>query len=178
MANEIEEKFAHFTKAINNSLDTENWYAALLVALTLPDICGYLENPQEKSSPRYVKWFNSYMTPKYTIRIGPKNKEHIFLNGKDAYALRCAYLHSGTFHTDKQWIKDALRRFKFVTVEDRRIHRNQSGQILQLQVNLFCLEICDAVNEWIEVNKDNKEIIKLTDTMIEIEHIGIGSLGI
>jgi hypothetical protein len=172
MSNELNEKFLHFTNAIEVSLETKNWYAALLVALTLPDICGYLENPEEKSSRRYVKWFNSYMTPKYTKRIGPSREEHIFLNGNDAYALRCSYLHSGTFHTDNEWIRDALNKFRFVTTpNNQEVHLNQSDQTLQLQVDLFCLEICEAVREWSENNKNNTDILNLTETMIEIEHL-------
>jgi hypothetical protein len=166
----LENKFNHFTESINSSLETKNWYAALLVALTLPDICGYLESPEEKSSSRYVRWFNKYMTPKYTSNIGPNREKHIFLNGSDAYALRCAYLHSGTFHTDKQWIKDALNKFRFVTSKGY-IHNNQINNTLQLQVDIFCKEICEAVNEWVNEKQENQEILRLTDTMIEIENI-------
>lgn len=175
MSNRLEEKLSHFTNSIKKALENKNWFAALLVSLTIPDVCGYLEDPKEKSSSRYVKWFNSYMTPKYTKTIGADGKEHIFLNGNDAYALRCAYLHSGTFHTDDQWIKDALNNFRFVALlNGGEIHRNQTNQTLQLQVDKFCLEICDSVNEWIQNNKDNDEIFKLTNTMIEIEFINGG----
>ena len=39
-----------FTSAIEQALADKNWYGALTLALTLPDICGKMENPQERSS--------------------------------------------------------------------------------------------------------------------------------
>ena len=35
-----------FTNAVIKSLATENWYSALSLALTLPDICGKVEQPE------------------------------------------------------------------------------------------------------------------------------------
>lgn len=43
--NIIQMKKSNFTNAVKNSLEQENWYSALTLALTLPDICGKLENP-------------------------------------------------------------------------------------------------------------------------------------
>ena len=172
MNSRLSDKFSHFTDAIDLGIETENWYAALVVALTLPDICGYLDDPDQKSSKRYVKWFNTYMTPKYTTEVGAKMEKHTFLNGNDAYALRCAYLHSGTFHTDDQWIKDALRKFRFVTTQkNNKVHKNQNGQSLQLQVDEFCWDIRDAVNQWIKDSEENQNITSLIDNMIEIEKL-------
>jgi hypothetical protein len=91
MTNIVENKIGHFTNAIRKSLKEENWYAALSVALTLPDICGKLQNPDLGSSRRYVMWFNDYLKPMYTGKVGPDRIEHVFLSGEDAYALRCSY---------------------------------------------------------------------------------------
>jgi hypothetical protein len=44
-------------KAIKSSLESKNYYGALFVALSAPDICGYLESPADKSQVRYEKWF-------------------------------------------------------------------------------------------------------------------------
>lgn len=40
-----------FLDSIKLSLETKNWYAALAVALTIPDICGSIANPKEHSGP-------------------------------------------------------------------------------------------------------------------------------
>ena len=48
-------------KEINLSLENECYLSALGMALTLPDICGKAEYPNEKSTTkRYIEWFNTY----------------------------------------------------------------------------------------------------------------------
>ena len=44
---------------IRAALDHDLYFAALSTALTLPDICGKAEYPNEKSSKkRYIDWYN------------------------------------------------------------------------------------------------------------------------
>jgi hypothetical protein len=81
-----------FTNAIERSLNVENWYSALALALALPDICANVCSPNEGSQRRYVKWYNQYMLSKYTSHVGADRTEHVFLKGEDCYALRCALL--------------------------------------------------------------------------------------
>jgi|PersoiStandDraft_1058852.scaffolds.fasta_scaffold38984_2 hypothetical protein len=50
-----------FTNAIANSLKDQNWYAALTLALTLPDACGRMEDPGVGSEARYTAWWDKYM---------------------------------------------------------------------------------------------------------------------
>lgn len=39
----------HFIEALESSLDTQNWYSVLFISLTLPDICGKIDEPNETS---------------------------------------------------------------------------------------------------------------------------------
>lgn len=49
-------------KEIDSSIKNENFLAALALALTLPDICGKAEYPNEsKTSVRYKEWYNEYV---------------------------------------------------------------------------------------------------------------------
>jgi hypothetical protein len=57
----------HLVESVIQAVTDGNWYAALTVALTLPDICGKLESPQDSSTRRYVRWFNENLAPKYTF---------------------------------------------------------------------------------------------------------------
>lgn len=41
-------------------LENEWFIAALTLALTLPDICGKAEYPDETVTARYIQWFNTY----------------------------------------------------------------------------------------------------------------------
>jgi hypothetical protein len=48
-------------------------YAALLLALTLPDICAALESQDGRSTPgRYKAWFNTWLRKKYESQLDLK----------------------------------------------------------------------------------------------------------
>ena len=32
-------------RALESAITNKNWYAALFIALSIPDICGYIESP-------------------------------------------------------------------------------------------------------------------------------------
>ena len=149
----------HLTDALRDNVTKENWYGALMIALTLPDICRRLEDPSKNSKAGYIAWYETWLSSKYTSLLGPEKVPHQFLNGSDLYALRCAYLHQGEFSTTDQVAKDALHGFTFVVPpKGWTIHCNQieqSGEVkLQLQVDIFCEDIASAVDAWAESVKD------------------------
>lgn len=146
-----------FVSAIRGAIDQRNWYAALALSLTMPDICGRLESPNQRSQKRYVQWCDKYLTPRYTSPVGPASVPHIFLNGDDCYALRCAVLHEGSDEIVTQQARKALESFFFVApIDGIVIHNNQVGSRLQLQVDIFANDICAGVDRWIiDVSADH-----------------------
>ncbi|MFO5440869.1 MAG: hypothetical protein ACLBM4_19945, partial [Dolichospermum sp.] len=53
---------------VRQAIKQGNWYSALASALTLPDICSWLEDPTIKSSKkRYILWYDTYVKEKYTL---------------------------------------------------------------------------------------------------------------
>lgn len=146
-----------FTNSIRESLKAENWYGALMAALTLPDICGKLETPTEGSQARSVKWFKQWIEPLYTSKIG--RREHVFLSAEDCYALRCSFLHEGVSNIEEQRARKALEDFHFISpLPGMHIHCNQSNNSLQLQVDVFANQIADAVDKWAESVSEDTEI--------------------
>lgn len=176
MNNIIELKMRPFINAVRNSIKEENWYAALTLALTLPDICGKLELENLKSAKRYIKWFNKYIKSKYTVYIGPDKTEKNFLTGEDAYALRCSYLHAGEFNIEEQYIRKALEGFMFVVTKNKNqiVHNNKLNNVLQLQVSVYCEDICDGVEQWINDNKDDEKILQKASRIQDIKYITNG----
>lgn len=160
-----------FIDALIKNLNAENWYGALFIALALPDICGKIENPNDNSGPRYRAWCEKYLVPKYTHRVGTLDQghEHVFLSAADCYALRCSYLHEGGDDITTQIARQALDRFLFVyPPESGTIHCNQSNQTLQLQVDIFCKDMCDGVKQWLEDNKENQDVQNNMKELLEI----------
>lgn len=145
--------------AVRLALSDSNWYGALTIALTLPDICGRLEYPTDTSKKRYVNWYNRYLLPTYTSNVG-NNTTHVFLSGEDCYALRCSYLHEGIDDITAQNARKALDNFHFVSPRQGwYIHRNQVNGTLQLQVDKFCEELCTAVEEWMQEMESTKPVV-------------------
>lgn len=160
-----------FIHSIEIALKAEDWYGALSTALTMPDICGQIEAPNRGSKERYVDWFNRYLLSHYTKEIRPQREKHIFLHGEDCYALRCSYLHEGVGAIVDQRSRQALDSFHFITPPPNGcvIHMNQSDNVLQLQVDIFCSDMCVAVDRWVNVAvKGNAELERRLGNLIEI----------
>lgn len=138
-----------FIDAINKSVETANWFSALTLALTMPDICGRLEDPSLGSGARYKKWWEIYMLPNYQRTNAIDGRQITFLSGGDAYALRCSYLHEGGADISLQKARVALDNFHFVYPEpNTEMHCNKVNNVLQLQVDIFAAQMCSAVREW------------------------------
>jgi hypothetical protein len=150
----------HFIDAVKSAVGQGNWYAALTLALTLPDVCGRLENPTMGSKQRYIQWWDKYLPPKYSSRFGPKKELHVFLSGEDAYALRCAYLHEGSDDVLNQNARKALEKFYFTVPPPRGnvVHCSQQGTFLQLQIDCFCQDICDGAAQWTADTATNNDV--------------------
>lgn len=172
----LTKKISKFTNAVKNSLTQENWYAALSLALTLPDICGKLENPSYSSTKRYALWFDTYVLDNYSFTDLYGNLR-IFLSGNDAYALRCAYLHGGEGDISSQRVQELLESFiflapKIINGKFEGAHSNQIDKILQLRVDIFCLDICNGVDMWMENKYLDPKIQRSVQNMLEIHTEG------
>lgn len=165
----------HLTNAVRQAVDQRNWYAALGLALTFPDICGLVEGTQRDSRKRYIRWCNEYLTPQYTHQIGADRQEHVFLSGKDCYALRCAVLHEGSDEIINQAAQEALESFRFVAPTlGFYIHNNQEDAQLQLQVDVFCLDICRGVERWMEAMKQKGDAQSRLGALMKVHPIAPG----
>ncbi len=155
-----------FISAIRTCVQSENWYAALFLAIAMPDICSKLQEPTPGSSgPRYRAWFDKYLTPTNTINIA--GREAVFITSADCWALRCSLLHEGTDDISEQHARQTLSRFRFTTLGSHRIRIND---VLVLNTARFCEEVCQAVEAWgrdVEAVTEIQERIKL---LVSIEH--------
>jgi hypothetical protein len=141
----------HLLTAIKAAISQQNWYAALSVTLALPDIYGWLEDPAASTQDRYISWFDRFVAANYMSEIGPTHEKHIFLSGRDCYALRCAFLHEGREEIVSQRAREALDRFQFtVTPQGMTVHCNQFDSKLQLQVDIFCSQFVAGGEAWLQ----------------------------
>lgn len=165
-----------FIEAVEKSIEDKNWYAALGLALMLPDMCGKIEDPDLGSQARYVKWFDEFLLHLYVHTDGA-----VSLSGDDCYALRCAFLHEGTGSIEDQKARDVLEGFHFVEpAANCCLHRNhtKSGGAkrwsLQLQVDLFCQDVCNAARAWRAKHHRNPQIQKRLKMLLTIQSMKTG----
>lgn len=136
-----------FTNGGRRSLSQGNLYSALTLALTLPDICGSLEDPgPNKSKKRYIAWCKANLEPRYTHLIGSPPRENTFLSAEECYRLRCSLIHSGTADMGATAI-DRIERAEFFD-ETTGAHCNVTRNFLQLSASKFSRTMFDAVDDW------------------------------
>ena len=86
---------------IQKALDCKLYQSALSLALTVPDICGQINYPKDKTGKRYKKWFDKFVkddyiyNPEYNQDYTAFTDGKYYFDGAACYALRCAFLHSG-----------------------------------------------------------------------------------
>lgn len=170
-------KVKQFIDAVMQSVKDENWYAALGLALLMPDICGKLEDPAAKSQKRYVDWYNHWMLPKYSVVFGDGTSE-VFLTGRDCYALRCAFSHEGRDEISDQNAREVLTRFIFRRPHPHhKWHCNRFNDTLQLQVDIFAKDICDSTKAWLQQASQQGEVAQRIAELIEIRDVREGLPG-
>lgn len=84
---------------VTDCLNKGNSLAALIAALTIPDICGKVLYPKSENGERYKKWFNEYIgnyEQSPFDKKKPKEDQLPYMNGTVIYKLRCSLLHEGT----------------------------------------------------------------------------------
>ncbi len=136
-----------FTDAGRRAIADSNLYAALSLALMMPDICGSLEDPGPgKSQKRYVRWCKRWLEPSFTVAEGPVKPPIVFLSAEDCYQLRCSLIHSGTPEIDQSKRK-ALRKAEFFD-ETTGSHVNKINDWLQLRAAAFSETMFQAVDAW------------------------------
>ncbi|MDH7801273.1 MULTISPECIES: hypothetical protein [unclassified Rhizobium] len=144
----------HLLDAIERSLQSSNWEAALIVAVNLPDVCAKLEDIQKQGKVnRYVIWARRWVQPLYTqkksaSRIEQLNRmredtslpedfrrflkqevetdDRVFMSAEDLYALRCAFTHGAEHDLSEHNINQTLNSFHITAPSENGlvVHRN------------------------------------------------------
>ena len=148
-------------EAVRKALESQNWYAALFMVLSFPDICPALEgHPRGKS--RYKDWFDRYLGEEY---------DPVFTADK-CYYFRCAALHAGKPTTkDGRNARDQLVHFIVPPPRNGRVHRNVFNGVLQMQVDAFCVDMCKAVERWLCDRADDADVQARMKELLKVHPI-------
>lgn len=155
-----------FVNSARCAIESKNWFAALFLSLTLPDICGKLQNPNEKNNgKRYRSWCEKYLNESY---------RNCF-SAKDCWKLRNACLHQGS---DSD-VEMTFKRIHFNEPNSNNtweIHCNIINNVLQFQIDTFCKDLCNSVEKWLDDVESDNLVRKRMNALMKVHPIS--SLGI
>jgi hypothetical protein len=133
---------------IERALDAQLYYPAVVMALTLPDICAALESPEGKTSGRqYRDWYNRYLASAY-----PE------LTDVDCYSLRCGVVHEGRFgHSNGR-----IASVTFIPMPMRGLVYSYNCRTdefhLLLGAENFCRTVIEKVRQWMSEKKSDPTV--------------------
>jgi hypothetical protein len=170
-----------FTEAGRLAIEAKNQYAALSLALMIPDICGSLEDPGTgKSQKRYENWFKKWAEPKFTG--GGK----IYLSASDCFQLRCSLIHSGSAQIAARK-RDVIERIEFfddtgpahqVWFQGNVVNGVRQPSVLVLIASRFSTTMFDAADEWDEASTNQQNIQKSKENLLKIRSKGFSMQGV
>jgi hypothetical protein len=140
------DKINHVKKA----MEAGSYQAALALALTIPDICGQNEFPNNRVvAKRYTDWCDKF------VNFGDSHigfgTEAANIDGALLYAIRCAFLHSGNddINTQRASNKISITDLKLLKPEQANSFNYQyivSNNRVETSINMEYLSniICSA----------------------------------
>lgn len=150
---------------IKKSIDNECYIAALMLALSIPDICGKAEYSHASTTSRYIQWYNTYVG-KYEKPLSPYDDDMPYASGELIYNLRNSLFHQGTPNIDVGKVKEERCRvdeFRFTIsdVTDGGLSCVSYGKECQIdkriiEVNIvnLCSNLSRAARYYYTNNKD------------------------
>jgi len=149
------------TDEIDHALKARLYFLAILVTLSLPDVCAALESDDGKTShAKYKAWCDRWIVPAYPM-----------LTSLDIYSLRCGVVHQGRFGHDKMQYSRVL-----FTIPDGRgnvFHRNVVNDALNLDCVSFCYDMIDAVNRWYDDKQSESNVIANLPRLVRLHPNGV-----
>lgn len=160
---------------IRRALENELYFVALSSALTLPDVCGKVAYPTEKSSrKRYILWYDEEIG-RYEKSSKDKNNMP-YLSGEVIYSLRCSLLHEGNpnMQNDSLQTNQPIDHFSLIIekakpfeiyLDSSKVVTFGNRQIREYEMNVrrICMILCNAAEAYYKENRDkfhfNYEII-------------------
>jgi hypothetical protein len=147
---------------IERAIHAKLYYPALLVTLTLPEICMALTLDKNVfvKEKHYVDFVDKYTTP------GPP--DFLGLSGIDCYRLRGGVVHRANFagHPKVDWTHTVFT----VPETGGQVHalsiKANEKTAAMFSLRLFCDAMIRAVYHWYEDHKDNSKVNEAMNDMI------------
>lgn len=146
---------------IQSCLDNGMFYAAIVLALTLPEVCAALESDDGGGTRgKYKKWYDEYLSEVY-----PR------ITSTDCYSLRCSVVHQGKLgHPGMKYSRVLF------TIPDGRgnvFHNNIINDALNLDAARFCSDVMDAAKRWYAAKQGDPNLLKNLPNLVRYRPKGL-----
>lgn len=146
---------------IRDCLDGQMFYAALVVSLTIPEVCASLEAQGGRgNNERYKKWYTEYLSLSYPN-----------LTADDCYSLRCSVLHQGKLGRPGMQYSRVL--FTIPNSRNIVLHNNIINDALNLDVVHFCNDVIAAARNWLAAKHDDVCVIENLPNLVRYRPQGL-----
>jgi hypothetical protein len=159
---------------IHRAFQAKLYYAALTIALTLPDICVGLTLDDEDfvKKQHYVGFVEQYAPIDLTGK-----RRSIGMTGEDCYHIRCGLIHRGNAAGNPFF---DVTHVIFTTPETGRTFHgfgmhtaDDSGRAAFFDVESFCAAMEDAVRRWYLANRTNPKVQANLSRMLSHRPFGV-----
>jgi hypothetical protein len=149
-------------REIERALEARLYYSAVIMALTLPDVCAALESEDARTTKqRYMAWYRANIGAAYG-----------FMTDEDCYSLRCGVVHQGRFGGH------GMRYGRVVftmPIPERNIviHNNVMNDALNLDANVFCRDLIAAVRRWFAAHSQEANVQANLPNLVQLREDGL-----
>lgn len=147
-------------KDVERALSARLYYLAIMMSLTIPDVCAALETNDGKTSPnRYTRWCKDYLVSKYSL-----------MTTSDFWRLRCAVLHQG--RSGNKYSR--YTRVIFQIQENRStLHHNLVFDALILDSETFCRDMLASARAWHDAKKGDANVMRNLPQLMQFRPDGL-----
>lgn len=158
---------------INTALSHNLYFAALSLALTLPDICGKAEYPDKGSTSRYKLWYDEHIGQYEKSPSVEGVPDMPYLSGEIVYNFRSSLFHQGNPNLDNIEYKKRnkkecpIERFKIIIETEKpfKIYGGESGTLTidndgaehreyRVSVRRLCMILCLSAENYYKKNAE------------------------
>jgi hypothetical protein len=153
---------------IQRAIDAKLYYPALLVALTVPEICCGLEldNSQFVKDKHYKAFVEKYGRPNGTA-----------VDGETCYRIRGGLVHRANL-AGHPYLGSDITHVVFTLPESQTrivglnfVHNGKKA--LTLDLDHFCRAMVKAAQDWYEANQNNPIVLKNMENLIRYVERGL-----
>jgi len=126
-----------FLNQIQQALNQNLYYVALMMCLAIPDICGAIDSSDGiATKAKYIQWYNQNVSGMCQ-----------FFDGQACYFFRCSMLHQGSTMNPNSPYSRIL--FLEPGTTSNVFHCNIMNSALNLDVAIFCSSMINSANGWL-----------------------------